>query len=131
MVLQVGHVGKARFIRFIKKTNIFECGDNGIVLERENKQITLYATNAACSKIYCTIPLGSDKALKKYKFVAIAYNDHVMLVEGGDVQVVIDYDAEKVSISKPGITAIGKGWGQEVQEPWQKEYYGMFGMDVE
>lgn len=129
MVLKVGHVGKARFIRFIKKTNIFECGENGMVLERENKEVALYATNAACSKIYCTIPLGSDKILKTCKFVGIAYNDHVMLMDGGDIMVVIDYEAEKVSISKPGVTARGsKHWGEEVQEPWQEEYNAMFGL---
>ena len=127
MVLEIGKAGKARFIRCIKKTNIFECGGNGMVLEREKHDITLYATNAACSQIYCTIPLGTDKALKKYKFVAIAYNDHVMLLDGGDIHVVIDYDAQKVAISKEGITAGGsKFWGEDVQEPWLPEYGSMF-----
>ena len=128
MILQVGKIGKARFIRFLKKTNIFECGDNGMVLELENKKITLYATNAACSKIYCTIPLGTDKELKKHKFVAVAYNDHVMLLDGGDILVVVDYDAQKVAVNKPGIQASGcADWGREVQEPWLPEYSGMFG----
>ena len=128
MILQVGKIGKARFIRFLKKTNIFECGDNGMVLELENKKITLYATNAACSKIYCAIPLGTDKELKKHEFVAIAYNDHVMLLDGGDILVVVDYDAQKVAVNMPGIQASGcADWGREVQEPWLPEYSGMFG----
>ena len=128
MVLEVGKVGKARFIRFIKKMNVFECGNNGMVLERENKELTLYATNAACSKIYCRIPLGSDKDAGKRKFIAIAYNDHVMLLDGGEVLVVIDYDAEKVAVSDPDIKAAGKLWGEDVQAPWDPAYNGMFGI---
>lgn len=132
MILQVGKAGKARFIYGVKKTNIFECGDMGMVVEREKKNIMLYATNARCSEIYCSVNLGLLKDLKKYKFVGIAYNDHVMLLDAGEILVVIDYDAEKIAISKPGIEAKGsKHWGEEVQEPWLKIYNGMFGMDVE
>ena len=130
MKLEVGKLGKARFIRFVKKTNIFECGNNGIVMEREKKDIILYVTNARCSEIYCVIPLGPYKELKKYKFVCIAYNDHVMLVEGRDIRIVVDFDALKVAISKDEIKATGKRhWGEDVQEPWLKEYNGMFGLD--
>ena len=128
MVLNVGMVGKARFIRFAKKTNIFECGNNGMVFEREKKQLTLYVTNAACSKIYVKIPMGSDKDCGKRKFTAIAYNDHVMLLDAGDTMVVIDYDAEKVAISNPDIQAIGKGWEGDIQAPWDPAYCGMFGV---
>ena len=48
MILQIGKAGKARFIYGVKKTNIFECGDMGMVGEREKKNIMLYATNARC-----------------------------------------------------------------------------------
>lgn len=127
MVLEVGKIGKARFIRFVKKTNIFECGDNGMVFERENKELTLYATNAACSKIYAVIPMGTDKNCEKRKFTAIAYNDHVMLLDAGETMVVIDYDAEKVAVSDPGIKVTGKGW-EDVQAPWDPAYGRMFGI---
>lgn len=129
MVLEIGKAGKVRFIRGIKKTNIFECGGNGIVVEREKNVITMYATNAACSVIYCTIPLGTNKALKKNKFLCIAYNDHVMLLDGGDILAVVDFDSEKVAINKPEIKATGsRHWGEAVQEPWLQEYMSMFGL---
>ena len=132
MVLQVGKAGKARFIYGVKKTNIFECGNMGMVVEREKKDIMLYATNSRCSEIYCSVNLGPLKELKKYKMVAVAYNDHVMLLDAGETLVVIDYDAEKITINKPEIEAKGsKFWGEEVQEPWLKVYNGMFGLDVE
>ena len=130
MVLQIGKAGKARFIYGVKKTNIFECGSMGVVMEREGKNVMLYATNSRCSEIYCTVDLGPLKALKKYKQVVIAYNDHVMLLDAGEILVVIDYDAEKIAINKPEITAKGsKFWGDEVQEPWLKIYNRMFGID--
>ena len=132
MILQIGKAGKARFIYGMKKTNIFECGDMGLVMEREGKDVMLYATNARCSEIYCSANLGPLKELKKFKQIVIAYNDHVMLVDSGDLLVVIDYDAEKISINKSHITVKGsKFWGDEVQEPWLKIYGRMFGMDVE
>ena len=132
MILQVGKAGKARFIYGMKKTNVFECGDMGVVMEREGRNVMLYATNAQCSEIYCRANLGPLKNLKKYKQVVIAYNDHVMLVDAGEILVVIDYDAEKIAINKDDIVAKGsKFWGDEVQEPWLKIYGRMFGMDEE
>ena len=132
MVLQIGKAGKVRFIYGVKKTNIFECGNMGLVMEREGKNIMLYATNSKCSEIYCRADLGPLKDMKKYKQVVIAYNDHVMLVDAGEILVVVDYDSEKITINKPGIEAKGsKFWGDEVQEPWLPIYGRMFGLDVE
>lgn len=129
MILEVGKAGKARFIRFIKKTNIFECGPNGMVLERENNVITLYVTNARCSEIYCVIPLGGNEILKKNKFMGVAYSPEIMLLYGGDIMVMVDFGARKVSVNKPGIKATGKrDWGEDVQIPWKPQYNAMFGL---
>ena len=108
MILEVGKAGKARFVRGIKKTNIFECGPNGLVLEREKNIITLYVTNHRCSEIYCVIPLGGNEILKKNKFMGVAYSSDIMLIDGGDIMVVVDFARKKVAVNKPEITVTGK-----------------------
>ncbi len=131
MLLEVGKSSKCHFYRFLKKTNIFECFDNGMVIEREKGQVTLYVTDDRCSKIYAIIPLGSDKFLRRYKVVAINYNEHVFLVDAGFCYIVIDFEAQKVAVSDPNVKARGsKFWGEEVQEPWLEDYGAMFGLSV-
>ena len=130
MVLKVGTGGKVRLMRFVKTTNMFECGENGMVVELENKMVTMYVTNGACSEIYATIPLGTEKALKKYKFVCIAYSEDKMLLDGGDIHVVVDYAAQKVAVSKPELSVTGKGWGDDPRMPWQPQFNAMFGLPV-
>ncbi len=128
MLLEVGKSSKCHFIRFMKKTNIFECFDNGMVIEREKGKVNIYVTDDLCSKIYAVVPLGSDKFLRRYKVVAINYNEHVFLVDAGETFVIIDYEAQKVAVNNPDIVARGSQfWGQEVQEPWLEEYNAMFG----
>lgn len=129
MILKVGSGGKARFVRFVKKTNIFECGDNGMVFERENGELTLYATNAACSTIYAVIPMGSGKDAGKRTFIAVAYSDHEMLLDAGKTLVVIDYGAKTVAVNDPQIQVTGRGWEGEIQIPWIKAYDAMFGVE--
>ncbi len=127
MVLEVGKAEKCHFIRFIKKTNIFECGKNGIVVEREKNFITLYATNAACSMIYATVPLGSNQALLGRTLVAIAYSEDVMLLDGGDIRVVIDFDEKAIAVNRAEIKVRGsKHWGDDVQIDWDYDYNEFF-----
>ncbi len=134
MILKLGTLGKVRFLRGIKKTNIFECGDNGVVVERENNIIYMYVTNAACSKIHCKLTLGTNAELKKAKFVCIAYNEHVMLLNGvgplpnGEIMIIVDYDAQQVAVNQDNILVTPKGWTEDVQAPWDSDYNGMFGV---
>lgn len=129
MILEVGKAGKARFVRFIKKTNIFECGPNGLVLEREKNIITLYVTNSRCSEIYCVIPLGGNEILKKNKFVGAAFSPEIMLLDGGDIMVVVDFAQKKVAVNKPEITVTGKrDWADSPRMEWRPEFNAMFGL---
>lgn len=129
MILEVGKAGKARFIRGIKKTNIFECGPNGLVLEREKNIITLYVTNSRCSEIYCVIPLGGNEILKKNKFVGAAFSPEIMLIDGGDIMVVVDFEQKKVAVNKPEITVTGKkDWADSPRMEWRPEFNAMFGL---
>lgn len=129
MILEVGKAGKARFIRGIKKTNIFECGQNGMVVEREHNIITMYATDHRCSKIYASVVLGANRDLRKFKFVGIAYSEDKMLLDGGDIMVVVDYAARKVAVNKPELEVRGsKHWGEDVRMPWRNAHDVMFGL---
>lgn len=131
MVLDVGMAGKAKFIPLIKKTNIFECGDNGIVLEREKGIITLYVTNAACSVIYARVTLGKLADLRGNVLVAIAYSEDVMLVDGGHIKIVIDYAEKAVAINQEDLIVKGsKHWGEDVQIDWEDDYNEFFNAPV-
>lgn len=131
MILEIGKAGKVRFIRGVKKTNIFECGDNGMVVEREKNLITLYVTNGRCSEIYCEIPLGGNEILKKNKFVCAAYSENIMLLDGGEIMAVVDYARKKVAINQPGFTVTGKrDWAEAPQMPWEPDFDEMFGLNT-
>lgn len=127
MILPVGKIYKSRF-SFMKKTFIFEFDDHAVVLEREKGVATCYATNSACSEIYCMLPLGKHKIRSK-QFVAICYSQDIMLIDGGDLLIVVDFGAKKMAVNQPGFTAIGKkAWGDDVQVPWKNRYNVMFGL---
>lgn len=129
MILQVGKAERVHFIRGIKKTNIFECGDNGMVVERENNIITLYVTNSRCSEIYCEVTLGHNRDLKKHKFLGVAFSQEIMLLDGGDILVVVDYAQKKVAVNRPELPVLGKGdWGEDPRMDWTKEFDVMFGL---
>lgn len=129
MILQVGKAERVHFIRGIKKTNIFECGDNGMVVEREKNIITLYITNSRCSEIYCEVTLGQNRDLKKHKFLGVAFSQEIMLLDGGDILVVADYAQKKVAVNKPEIPVQGKGdWRENPRMDWAPEFDVMFGL---
>lgn len=131
MVLQVGKAEKCQFVRFVKNTNMFECGQNGMVVEREKNFFTLYATNAACNTIYAAVPLGSSSELFGRVLVVVAYSEDVMLLDGGDIRVVIDFDEQAIAVSKPGIQVRGsKHWGDDVQIDWEYDYNEFFAVPV-
>lgn len=132
MILEVGRAGKCRFIRGIKKTNIFEHGSNGIVVEREKKEITLYATNSRCSEIYCIVPLGGNEILKKNQLVCAVYDENMMLLDGGAILAVVDFAEKKVAVNRPEIPVIGKkDWGENARMPWKPQFNAMFGLPTD
>ena len=127
MVLNVGMAGKCKFIPLLKKTNIFECGNNGIVVEREKNVITLYATNDRCSVIYAAVPLGTTKELFGRALVVIAYSEDIMILDGGDYRVVVDFEEKAVAVNKPELKVRGsKHWGDDVQVEWEYDYNEFF-----
>lgn len=128
MILEVGKAGKARFIRGIKKTNIFECGPNGMVLERENNFVTLYISNNRCSKIYAKVLLGDNRILKTNKFMGVAYSENIMLLESKEYLVVVDFGERKIAVNREDVQVVGsEAWGEDPRMPWKPGYDAMFG----
>lgn len=129
MILEVGKAGKCRFVRGIKKTNIFEIGEYGMVVEREKHTITLYVTNNRCSEIYCSVELGGKALLKqKSNFIAAAYARDIMLLDAGEVMVVVDYGQKKVAVNKPELQVVGKHDWADARMPWEPWFNAMFGL---
>lgn len=130
MVLDVGKGGKARFIRGIKKTNIFEIGEYGMVVEREKNIISLYATNDRCSQIFATVRLGDNSILKgKRPFVVGAFAPDILVLDAGETLVVVDYGQQKIAVNRPEIPVTCKGsWDRMA---WGSQFHIMFGLPVE
>lgn len=129
MILEVGKGGKARFIRGIKKTNIFEIGEYGMVVEREKNTVYLYATNSRCSQIYCAVTLGDNSLLKGKQFLMVgAFAPDILVLDAQEVLVVVDYGQQRVAVNRPDIPVKPReGWDRM---PWEPHFNAMFGLSV-
>ncbi len=126
MNIEIGKPLKAKF-NLLVKTFMFECGDNGIVMEKDKEGVTLYATNGAHNVMYCKIPMGSNGELRSQTYVFIAYSDTQIIVDAGRTHVVIDYEDRVATSSKPGCVITGsKAWGDDVQVEWDEEFEEFF-----
>lgn len=132
MILEVGKAGKCRFVRGIKKTNIFEIGEYGMVVERDKHAISLYVTNNRCSEIFCVVPLGDGRKLLKQKanFIAAAYTRDILLLDAGEIMVIVDYAEKKVAVNKPEIPVEGRNEWADARMPWEPYFNAMFGLPV-
>ena len=117
---------KAKFYIFVK-VFMYEYGDNGIVMEKENGRITLYATNGKHNTIFCTIPMGSKNELWGQTYVISAPDEDHILVDAGQTKVVINFKEQVATTSKWGCTIKGsKTWGDNVQVDWDEDYEDYF-----
>ena len=130
MILETGKAGKCRFVRGIKKTNIFEIGEYGMVVEREKHTITLYATNSRCSEIYASVELGDGRKLLKQKpnFIAAAYTPDIMLLDCGEILAVVDYAQKKLAVNQPELEIRSRDEWSAM--PWEPYFNAMFGLNV-
>lgn len=130
MILDVGKGGKVRFIRGIKKTNIFEIGEYGMVVEREKNNISLYATNNRCSQIFATVRLGDNSILKgKKPFVVGAFARDILVLDADETLVVVDYGQQKIAVNRPEIPVTCKEHWERM--PWGSQFHIMFGLPVD
>ena len=129
MILEVGKGGKARFIRGIKKTNIFEIGEYGMVVEREKNTIYLYATNNRCSQIYSRVTLGDNSLLKGKQFLMVgAFSRDILALDAKEVLVVVDYGQKRIAVNRPELEVKSKeGWDRMA---WEPHFNAMFGLSV-
>ena len=126
MQLELKKREKAKFYIFVKVI-MYECGDNGIVLEKENGRINLYATNAKHNTIFCTIPMGGKTELWGQTYVISAPDEDRILVDAGPTKVVIDFKEQVATTSKWGCTIKGsKTWGEDVQVEWDEDFEDYF-----
>ena len=126
MKLELKKREKAKFYIFVK-VFMYEYGDNGIVMEKENGQITLYATNGAHNTIFCKIPMGNKTELWGQTYVIFAPDEDHILVDAGQIKVVINFKEHVATTSKWGCTITGsKAWGEDVQVEWDEDFEDYF-----
>ena len=126
MQLQLKKREKAKFYIFVK-VFMYEYGDNGIVMEKENGRITLYATNGKHNTIFCAIPMGSKADLWGQTYVISAPDEDHILVDAGAIKVVINFKEQVATTSKWGCKITGsKAWGDDVQVEWDEDYEDYF-----
>ena len=125
-----GDMQKVKFGLF-KKTFMFECEDHGLVLERDGETVCLYATDRSHSKIYCALPLGPEKILKRLPFYIVAPDDQYMLMLVGEVMVVVDFVNKTCATNVEQLHVFGSdAWGENCGTQWKDEYNKFFGLEM-
>lgn len=133
MKLDVGKATNVRFMRFMAERNMFACCANALVLEWDPKTdvVTLYATNSDYNAVYAVGDIYKRAELKKQKILVVGSSEDVMLLDAGELRVLVDFAGRRVSVNRPGIVVTGKGeWGSDVQCPWGPEFDEAFAPGV-
>lgn len=126
MELELKKREMAKFYIFVK-VFMYEYEDNGIVMEKDNGQIYLYATNGAHNTIYCAIPMGSKSELWGQTYVISAPDEDHILVDAGHIKVVINFAEQVATTSKRNCVITGsKAWGDDVQVEWDEDFLDYF-----
>lgn len=124
--LQPGEVTKIKFSRF-KRQYAFECGENGIVLERIGGGICCYATNASHEDIYCVMPLGMETDFKGSKYYVYAPNSRHMILRVDKAILLIDFEDKVCATNVKNFRMFGSpAWGQQCQVPWKDSYTSIY-----
>lgn len=132
MKLEVGKAAPVRFMQFMwikSDVNLFSCCSNGLVLEWEPKTdvVTLYATNSENNAVYALAEVYKRAEMKKQKVLVVGSSENVMLLDAGDLRVMVDFARRHVSVNREGITVTGKGeWAGNVQRPWERDFDDLF-----
>lgn len=129
--MKYGEIVSVKFSLF-KKEYFFECDDNGIVLENDGKTICIYGTDNTHQKIYCAIPLGPSKMLKKLNFYVFAHDAQYMMASVAGGLFVIDFKGKCAATNIPNLKVFGSDfWGRECHTEWKSEYFALFGLPDE
>ena len=124
--MQQGEVVKVKFSPF-KKSYAYECGGNGVVLEKIGGGICFYATDHTHEEIYCVMPLGYEKDFKDRNYYISAPDEQHMMLRVRNALLVIDYKNHWVSTNVENFRVYGSpAWGQKCGVPWKDAYTRMF-----
>lgn len=124
--LQPGEVTKVKISRF-KREYAFECGNNGMVLERIGGGICCYATSADHEDIYCAMPLGMERDFKDSKYYVYAPDERYMLLRVGKAVLLVDFEAKVCATNVKDFRMYGSpAWGQQCQVPWKDAYTAIY-----
>lgn len=128
MELKTGSVEKVNFTLF-KKRFLFESGSRGLVLEQADGGVCLYATDAAHGRIYCAMPLGSVRDMKKLNYYIFCPDENRLLAAVGGALFVMDFAENWAATNLEGYRIFGsEHWGQDCQHDWKAEYMPLFGL---
>lgn len=126
--MKIGSTEKVAFSLF-KKRFLFESGSRGLVLEQADGVVCLYATDASHSKIYCAMPMGSIREMKKANYYVFAPDADKLLAAVGRVLFVMDFAGKWAATNLENYRIYGSDtWGQDCQQPWKGEYMRLFGL---
>ena len=126
MKLELKKREMAKFYIFVK-VFMYEYENNGIVMEKENGFINLYATNGTHNIIYAKIPMGNKNELWGQTYVISAPDEDHILVDAGHIKVVINFKDQVVTTSKRRCVITGsKAWGDNVQVEWDEDFEDYF-----
>lgn len=128
MELKMGSVEKVNFTLF-KKRFLFESGSRGLVLEQADGGVCLYATDAAHGRIYCAMPLGSIRDMKKLNYYIFCPDGNKLLAAVGGALFALDFAEKWAATNLKGYRIYGsEHWGQDCQRGWKGEYMPLFGL---
>jgi len=131
MELKIGDCEKVRLSLF-KKQHMFEAGDRGLVLERADGGVCIYATDAAHGKILAAMPLGTVRDMKNMDYYIFAPDGQKLLAAVGRALFVMDFSEKWAASNLPNYRIYGsEHWGQECQRPWEGRYMTLFGLPDE
>lgn len=127
--MNIGQVEKVKFTLFGKKTHMFSCGENGLVLEKDGGGICLYATDAGHGRIFCAVPLGPAAALRGAQYYIFAHSERYMLMGVGMALFVVDFESHICATNQEKLKVFGsESWGEQVQGEWKNSYLPLFGI---
>lgn len=128
MELKTGSVEKVNFT-LLKKRFLFESGKRGLVLEQADGVVCLYATDAAHGKVYCAMPMGRVRDMKKLNYYLFCPDAHKLLAAVGGVLFVMDFTEKWAASNLENYRIYGSDhWGQNCQRDWKGEYMPLFGL---
>lgn len=126
MQVQVGEATKIKLSRF-KSKYAYECGENGIIIERIGGGLCLYVTDASHEDFHLVAPLGADKDFMDTNFYLYSIDEARMFFRVRRAVLYIDFANKMCATNVENFRIIGsKEWGQNCMVPWKDDYTKLY-----